>query len=116
MLDMRQIYRVVFYGLLITVLLLSLLPVEQPNFSPNDKINHILAYVGLTTAGFLAYRKLLMVAVMIFLFGVLIELLQGLTGYRFLSLYDIFANTSGIVLACAAILLAKVIQLKYIQE
>lgn len=93
----QSLFKLVFYAALLTVLVLSLLPVGHPDFSPNDKVNHFFAYLVLMLLGFLAHQKPARTALKVVLFGVLIELLQGLTGYRLFSLLDIVANSSGVL-------------------
>ncbi|TCS42673.1 VanZ family protein [Reinekea marinisedimentorum] len=93
----QPVYQAVFYAALLTVFILSLLPVGHPDFSPNDKVNHLFAYLVLMVLGFLAHRKPGITALKVVLFGVLIELLQGLTGYRLFSLLDIVANSCGVL-------------------
>ncbi|EAR09074.1 hypothetical protein MED297_17068 [Reinekea sp. MED297] len=80
------------------VLVLSLLPMDHPDFSPNDKLNHLLAYGGLMVLGALSWRNLWWVAGGVFMWGVGIEGLQGLTPYRYFSLADMLANASGVLL------------------
>jgi VanZ family protein len=96
-----------FYLLLLTVLVLSLLPIDQPNFSPNDKVNHLLAYAVLLVSGYLAHRHLGWVGLFVVLFGVLVEVLQGLTAYRMFSFADMVADSAGVALGCAGILVTK---------
>lgn len=40
-------------------------------------------------------------------YGVLIEILQLLTGYRFMEFWDVVANTSGLGLGCLGIIIAQ---------
>jgi len=93
----RPVYIIGFYGALLAVLVLSLLPVDHPDFSPNDKVNHFIAYCVLMVLGFLAHRQPVRTALKVVLFGVLIEVLQGLTGYRLFSVLDMAANGSGVL-------------------
>ena len=66
-----------------------------------DKVVHFIAY-GLLTAWYLAVfpiRRRWLIPVLLLGFGVLIEWLQGLTGYRDASLADAAADLGGIVIA-----------------
>lgn len=101
-----QISKVAFLLMILLVTVLSLAPVDQPDFSPNDKVNHFIAYaamafvaawgwVSLSTSGLRTRAK---VALGLLLFGVFIEGAQGLTGYRFASFSDIVANSVGIMI------------------
>jgi VanZ family protein len=85
------------------VLVLSLLPIGHPSVSPNDKVNHFIAYGSLMILGFGGFRSLKWVALFVIAWGMLIEGLQGLTSYRLLSYADILANSAGVVLGAAAI-------------
>lgn len=68
-----------------------------------DKIFHVIAYFGLTLSWLFIFKKkskFKLVGIVIFFFGLLIELLQGtLTQTREQDLYDIIANSVGIVFA-----------------
>ena len=66
----------------------------------NDKLGHGLAYFVLMVSGFLAFGKKLQYRMIVFLifFGVLMEILQGLTPNRETSFFDLLANSSGICL------------------
>ena len=84
-----------FVVLAVVILVLSLLPIEHPQISPNDKLNHLLAYGMLAALGGFGYR-IGFAGSVAFLWGVLIEELQGLTGYRLFSVADIVANGIGV--------------------
>lgn len=99
--------RVAFVFMLLLVTVLSLAPVDQPDFSPNDKVNHFIAYAAMTfvaawgwvvsaTAKVLRVRVIIVIGLLCF--GGLIEFVQGFTGYRFASIADIVANSVGIVI------------------
>ena len=109
-------FQILFYLLLLGVLVLSLLPIDQPDFSPNDKVNHLVAYGVLMVSGYLAHRHLGLAALIVILFGVLVELLQGLTSYRMFSFADMVADCAGVALGCAVILAARPIIKKIRQE
>lgn len=67
-----------------------------------DKIFHFLAYFGLTLWFLqLAHKKsqMLLVALGAISLGILVEYLQGLTGYRLREGWDVVANTSGVLIA-----------------
>ena len=73
------------------------------NISFLDKIQHAIAYFTLTLFWLFALYKRLKISVILLiclLYGIIIEGLQSvLTIYRVAELYDILANTTGIVLA-----------------
>lgn len=76
---------------------LSLIKLEggQPLFPHQDKIHHFLAYLTLSYALFQANRKFYSALILSSLYGVIIELLQGQTGYREFSFLDMVANILG---------------------
>jgi VanZ family protein len=88
------------------ILWLSLTPVPpQPfTFSFSDKVEHMLAYLFLM--GWFAVvcrgstRRL--VAVLLVSMGIGVEILQGLSGYRYFEWADMAANTTGVLLAWLA--------------
>jgi len=99
-----------------SLLNLSELPPPPSNF---DKIMHIGGYFGLALLWMLwsavhkpvnqkkvGFRKIFLVALGAFLYGIFIELLQGvLTTYRTADGWDVAANTTGILLALAVMTL-----------
>lgn len=101
-----------FYTVLLSVSsLVKLGKISVGSFSPTDKLLHLGAYFGLMVLWkvyFILKNKpespyksnLLKLAGLAVLFGMLIEVLQGvLTSYREPDWYDILANTTGILLA-----------------
>ena len=88
------------FAMLAIVLVLSLVPVPAVE-GGNDKVSHLLVYVVLSGWFSLLARnhvQLLGHFVGLVLFGMLIEFLQGLTGYRFAEWGDVLANVSGCVI------------------
>lgn len=96
----RTLVRAAFWLAALSVLALSLLPVSTPLPSTGwDKSNHVLGFAILAVLGNLGYRcQELRIAIGLFAFGALIELLQGLSGYRFAEWGDLLADVIGIVL------------------
>lgn len=75
------------------------------DFEEGDKVQHLIAYAGLMlwfaqvrTAP--AERRV--TAILLVGLGVALELVQGLTGYRSLSIVDMAANTGGVALGWLA--------------
>jgi glycopeptide antibiotics resistance protein len=99
---MVKIYQLVFILLLAVVLTLSLLPLDENFISTGwDKTNHLLAFVSLIAVMDIAYPKWAYWRVKVLaliVFGLLIELLQGLTDYRFFSWLDLFADTLALII------------------
>ena len=80
---------------------LSLMPgAALPEPSLNDKANHFIAYAALMIAATLGrhHLSLITVGLIVFGFGLLLELAQGLMPYgRSASGLDILANTLGVI-------------------
>jgi len=87
--------------MLIAVALLSLMP--APDTGVNDKLAHLVTYFLL--GGWFAviardHRALGWSLLGLFGYGLLIELLQAQTGYRFAEWADVLANACGSVVGC----------------
>lgn len=83
-------------GLLLAVAVLSLIPL--PDVGVGDKLSHVVTYFVL--AGYFSVlarrpRSLLAIALGITAYGALIEIAQGLSGYRFAEWGDLLANGAG---------------------
>ncbi len=85
------------------ILWLSLMPMPpQPlTFDYSDKLAHTLAYLFLMGWFAVAYRgrSRIVAAAGLATMGVLVEILQGLSGYRYFEFADMVANGSGVLLA-----------------
>lgn len=97
------LHRILFFSLLAFVLVMSLIPGEldpSPGFI-NDKVKHALVFFVLTfVMEVLAYPSIVLSIrkpVLLMMFGVLIEVLQGQSGYRECSLGDVLVNSVGIL-------------------
>jgi VanZ family protein len=102
--------RFVFLILLLAVLVLSLLPISHPSASPNDKVNHFIAYGTLMLVGYWAFQSIGWIGLFVIGWGILIEILQGQTSYRLLSYADVLANSAGVALGAAAIVGYQIIK------
>ena len=99
---------------LLTVSLVSLEDVPDLGLSFSDKIFHFIAYALMTFLWFLAIKinttytvkkSIVISAILSIAFGFLIEFLKDkLTTYRTLDLYDVAANTIGVLLAVIVLL------------
>lgn len=77
------------------------------SFSGMDKLKHVAAYFVLTYSWLLAvenksspFKSRYWVVLFVFLFGLLLEILQAFfTGYRTGEVFDLLANSIGIVFA-----------------
>ena len=86
-------------ALLLLVALASLMPV--PDIGVGDKSSHLLVYFVLASWFCLLARNHYIVAgsvVALIGYGLLIEGLQGLTGYRYAEWGDVIANAAGCLL------------------
>lgn len=99
-----SLWRLAFTACLLAVLVLALLPDPDPLLSTGwDKGNHLLAFASLAFLGCMALRgRWLMITAGLLGYGVLIELLQGLTDYRFAEWADLLADGLGIALGVLA--------------
>lgn len=94
-----RLLRWLFVMLLVAVTLLSLLPLDQPDFSPNDKVNHLLGWGALGVLVGLGWPGRWLVWPLLWGYSWLLEVAQGLTAYRLFSVADGVANLAGLVLA-----------------
>ena len=66
-----------------------------------DKAQHVFAFFCLSGLGILAYQKQMgKVAIGLFFYGGLIEILQWLTGWRSGEILDWLADSIGVLLGC----------------
>jgi VanZ family protein len=104
-----KLWLVLGWLLIVVISILSLIPSlptyqSTLNFLPNDidKVGHVLAYFFLmgwfAQIYHLPKQRLWLVGNFVVL-GLMLELLQGLTGTRHPSLIDAFANNLGILIA-----------------
>ncbi len=98
--------------------LIKLKNVPDMGVDYGDKIFHFLAYSVLTLFWFSAFvyyfklkksKAIVYAAILSVVFGILIEVLQGtFTVYRSLDVYDIVANTSGVILVVLVFVLKSI--------
>lgn len=102
---MKLLYRISFWLICLSVLVLSLLPVQHlPPMTLNwwDKAQHAFAFFVLGVVGLLAYahRTREVIGGLVFL-GISIEVLQAITGWRYGDYADVMADLVGIAIAWA---------------
>jgi len=87
------------YVLLLLVAIASLVPIPAES-GGNDKLMHLLTYALLSSWFSLIVAQsnsLFRVCIGLILFGVLIEVLQGMTSYRTAEFADAIANSLGVL-------------------
>jgi VanZ family protein len=97
--------KVQFWLACVVITILALSPVElvQNIFNWWDKAQHGLAFFALACMGLFAYPYAhWRMAFGLLAFGITIEILQYLTGWRFAELSDVLADVLGISLALVA--------------
>jgi VanZ family protein len=97
----RRIWLLVGCGMVAAVVVLSLIPMEVDLGEDSDKLAHFLAYGSLSLwfgMIFTGTSRQFGITVAIVALGVVLEFLQGLTGYRTFSIADMIANALGAAL------------------
>ncbi|MFB8829328.1 VanZ family protein [Azotobacter sp. CWF10] len=98
------LWRLAFCGCLTAVLALALMKDVSPPLDTGwDKGNHLLAFGVLAFLGRMGFpgRRWLVPAGLL-LYGIAIEVLQGLTGYRIAEYRDLLADLLGIAMGSLA--------------
>lgn len=96
-----RIWLVLGWGLLVSVVVLSLVPLSVDLGEGRDKVGHLLAYGGLTFWFGMLYvgrGRQFRIAIAFSAMGVVIEFLQGMTDYRSFEIADMIANAAGAAL------------------
>lgn len=115
------IWRLLFFFMLCVVMTLALLPTSgTPGFTGLDKLIHLIVFSGLFFMGAKAYPgkdcrekgypslgpwKWLYLYLGLFLYGVLMEFLQGQTSYRSMEAWDLVADSLGLIVGHTVLLL-----------
>ena len=108
------------YTLFITVMsLISLNGVPKLGSTFDDKIYHFGAYMLFVFSWYIFFSttssrfKILFSAGIAFVYGIIVEVLQGtFTTYRTEDIWDVFANSFGVLFAVACIIIYRKIKLK----
>jgi VanZ family protein len=97
-LRLRTLWLAIGWAMVVTVILLSLIPLEADLSEGKDKWSHFVAY-GLMTFWFcLLYFKQGQWAAAFIAMGIVIEVLQSYTGYRSFEYADMVADAIGVLL------------------
>lgn len=101
----QRFWQGLFWLALTAVAVFSLLPLGGTlAFAVSDKLQHLLAYAGLAALAATSYagrQPVWLIGVGLLLFSGAIELLQGLSGYRYAEWLDLLANAVGVALGLA---------------
>lgn len=102
---------------LVALLLLCLLPGSDLPQSPlNDKLEHALVYLPFCLIlGLLFPGRLLRIVVAGIVLGGVIELLQGMTGYRDAQWLDWAADTVGVLISAGLLLCTQSWLIRYLR-
>jgi len=97
-LQLPKLWFALAYSITLAVGVLSLIP--GPDIGASDKLAHFLTY-AILSAGFSLIveqrRSLWLILFGLIAYGLLLEFLQGLTGYRFEDMADALANSLGVI-------------------
>ncbi|MDE0746286.1 MAG: VanZ family protein [Porticoccaceae bacterium] len=101
--SLQASFKIFFWAAILAVMILSLLPITVPHelVSWQDKVHHSVAYGLLFLLAISAYGyrfALWRIGVVLALFGLLMEIAQSMTAYRYGDPLDFLANISGILL------------------
>ncbi|MBM3456112.1 MAG: VanZ family protein [Bacteroidetes bacterium] len=96
-----------FFSVFVGIAVLSLLPPKRLELGSSDKLSHFFAYfVLMLTYGTWRAKNRSHILIGITLlsgYGILLELLQGFIPGRVPSIFDVIANTSGVILGATAL-------------
>jgi VanZ family protein len=120
MLRLNNLWHAIAYLIILSIIVLSLIPhpEEITHFTFSDKIQHIMAYaVSMFWFG-LCYRRdrLYKIGIILLILGIVIEVIQGQTGYRTMSFYDVVANVTGIAIGLMLSFSRLSLMLQYIEK
>ena len=97
-LQLPKLWFALAYSITLAVGVLSLIP--GPDIGASDKLVHFLTY-AIVSAGFSLIverrRSLWLILFGLIAYGLLLEFLQGLTGYRYEDMADALANSLGVI-------------------
>lgn len=99
-------HQVVFALYALLVAFVSLRPASGPGIEPWDKVVHLLVYYIFAVFGYRALRQgrgYLLLCLGIIAYGGLLEVAQSYSPGRFMSAYDMLANTLGVLLGALVV-------------
>ena len=99
---MTNLYRLLFAGSIIGIMLLSIAPLSDLGVASfNDKALHIIAFLYLAIISILSKFELDKIYLFILLisYGLLIEIAQTFLPYRYFEINDLLADLIGVTIA-----------------
>ena len=97
------VIRILFWMLFLTIIVLSLAPLGHPEFSPNDKVNHLLGWGALGILACFGWSARWRLILSLWCASFALEGAQGLTSYRVFSLAGAVANGAGLLIGLALV-------------
>jgi uncharacterized ion transporter superfamily protein YfcC len=97
----RRIWLLLGWGMVVSVFVLSLIPLDVDLGEGRDKLAHSFAYFSMAfwfAMLFEGWARQAAIAIAFAAMGVAIEFLQGMTGYRTFDVFDMIANGIGAAL------------------
>ena len=103
----QNLWLIIGAALVVLVIVVSLIPnpPKPPEFRGSDKVGHFSAYAFMMlwfAQIYVRNRTRLSIALAFIILGIVLECLQGLSGYRSFEYADMGANTAGVL--CALLL------------
>jgi hypothetical protein len=105
--------RTVFWLTLLLIIVLSLAPIGHPDFSSNDKLNHLLGWGTLGLLACAGWTARWRIIVLLWCASFSLEVAQGLTQYRTFSVADAIANGAGLLIGFLIVTLWDIIMVNY---
>ncbi|MGD9158022.1 MAG: hypothetical protein PVG39_06420 [Desulfobacteraceae bacterium] len=120
MLRYKNIWRSIAWLIILAITVLSLIPDPEDitPFAASDKFMHTLAYAVCMLWFGLCFKreKLFIIGTGLILLGIALEIIQGQTGYRTMSFYDIIANCAGVLIGLVLSFSRLSRSLQYIEQ
>lgn len=113
----QKLLRLAGFGIVLTIWVLSLIPVDNIHVPGGDKTHHFIAYFTCMFVWgqlYVAPSARLRLAIAFIVMGVLVECAQGLTSYRFFEWMDMVANAIGVVAAWLVVTLQHAVHRRFI--